>query len=631
MTEESPEMTTAGLNSHTQTLAAQSNPNQDTCYSDSNPFETREGSPRNKSTVGNGLKISMDEIGSTGNMMGETNRSRQSLDSTNSMKMDELLYQDADRQSIFKFGSGSSSLSGFGSPTSSVDADTARNVIASGELGERSGIGSRSRFAHEPTYNTSPSSSASFSSSWHNQPQRTNSTGTASETMSSYPQTRSNTVLTSTSSSSDSLPTRSNSPALSSSVGGDRPPTPPVGEVVRPRGDPFDMMTSSFGQPGEGGPATQASRSSTTTATHPYSEPQSELQDRDPQAPLTGERDMYHYDDDEGDDLAEAGTGNEFIQAPIFTRSISSPLPARIKHLKHPLMNQRLSHRGSDASAPTGSSIGGTSASSSLQQSQTRTNDLPSPSGRPALSTSNSGSTDDPIEAIVTPSALQTLSLELADSLQSAIQTLLHLSPPHLLDSAKEQYSGCTVQLPTTSISALLTAMKGLNYLSANVQELCMDPMALEPVISSTSSSRVSFSSQASSGIRGTLSNSVSRKGSLITLPDSALSPNSDSQNLQHRHRSATMPNPSHDIFDSSQNHDTVQEDFDIGELLQSTADLLGGLAAQAGVDIVLFHGDVGIKHVSVRGDGEGISYALSHVSYILRCTGKAPDLDWLT
>lgn len=56
-------------------------------------------------------------------------------------------------------------------------------------------------------------------------------------------------------------------------------------------------------------------------------------------------------------------------------------------------------------------------------------------------------------------------------------------------------------------------------------------------------------------------------------------------------------------------------EDFDIGELLQSTADLLGGQAAQSGVELVLFHGDVGIKHVSVKGDGEGLGYAVSVVS----------------
>jgi len=70
---------------------------------------------------------------------------------------------------------------------------------------------------------------------------------------------------------------------------------------------------------------------------------------------------------------------------------------------------------------------------------------------------------------------------------------------------------------------------------------------------------------------------------------------------------------PDHGILGSIPSK--TSEDFDIGELLQSVADLLGGQAAQAGIDFVLFHGDVGIKHVSVAGDGEGLGYALSHVS----------------
>jgi osomolarity two-component system response regulator SSK1 len=135
-------------------------------------------------------------------------------------------------------------------------------------------------------------------------------------------------------------------------------------------------------------------------------------------------------------------------------------------------------------------------------------------------------------------SPLSTLSSELADSLQSAIQTLLHLSPPHLLDNAKEQYSGCAVQMPTTSVSALLTSMRSLNYLASNVHAL----------------------SEPTAPMRKT-------------------------------------------------------EDFDIGELVQNVADLLGGQAAQSGVDLVLFHGDTGIKHTSVHGDVEGLGYLLGHVS----------------
>ena len=55
--------------------------------------------------------------------------------------------------------------------------------------------------------------------------------------------------------------------------------------------------------------------------------------------------------------------------------------------------------------------------------------------------------------------------------------------------------------------------------------------------------------------------------------------------------------------------------DFDIGENLQSVGDALSGMAADVGVDLVLFHGDVGMKHIAVKGDEIGISYTLSHVS----------------
>ena len=58
----------------------------------------------------------------------------------------------------------------------------------------------------------------------------------------------------------------------------------------------------------------------------------------------------------------------------------------------------------------------------------------------------------------------------------------------------------------------------------------------------------------------------------------------------------------------------TAQNDFDIGEMLQSVGDALSGVAAQAGVDLVLFHGDVGMKHIAVKGDESGLSYTLSHV-----------------
>ncbi|WWC90025.1 uncharacterized protein L201_004955 [Kwoniella dendrophila CBS 6074] len=195
--------------------------------------------------------------------------------------------------------------------------------------------------------------------------------------------------------------------------------------------------------------------------------------------------------------------GFDFEPPPAFNRTFSSPLPQRLGYLRHPL-------------SPTYDPIG---------------------SAHPP---SISSITEPPPTAKPPPTALHSVSLEFADSLQSAIQTLLHLSPPHLLDNAKEQYSGCTVQVPATSLSALLTSMRGLNFLSAHAEEL----------------------------VEGPEHGPLMRKG----------------------------------------------QDFDIGELLQNVADMLSGQASQQAIDFVLFHGDVGIKHVSVHGDGEGLSYALSHV-----------------
>ncbi|WWC61113.1 uncharacterized protein I303_103691 [Kwoniella dejecticola CBS 10117] len=195
--------------------------------------------------------------------------------------------------------------------------------------------------------------------------------------------------------------------------------------------------------------------------------------------------------------------GYNFDPPPTFSRTFSLPLPQRLGFLRHPL-------------SPTYDPIA--SAHPTPLSSLTE----PPPTARPP------------------PTALHSVSLEFADSLQSAIQTLLHLSPPHLLDNAKEQYSGCTVQVPATSLSALLTSMRGLNFLAAHAEDLV---------------------------------------GGQDHGPDMK-----------------------------------TGSDFDIGELLQNVADMLTGQASQQAVDFVLFHGDVGIKHVSVTGDGEGLSYTLSHI-----------------
>ncbi|BEI94955.1 uncharacterized protein CcaverHIS019_0705360 [Cutaneotrichosporon cavernicola] len=145
------------------------------------------------------------------------------------------------------------------------------------------------------------------------------------------------------------------------------------------------------------------------------------------------------------------------------------------------------------------------------------------------------------------------ISVELVDSLRTAIQTLLYVSPPHLLDNAKEQYSGCAIQVPATSVSALLTSFRGLNYLCANLVPIC----------------------------------------------------NGGTGPVRH------------------------MEDFDIGELLQNVADQLSSEAAQAEVDLVLFHGDVGMKHVNMYGDRNGIALVYGHVlRQILSVCDKGDTLE---
>lgn len=191
-----------------------------------------------------------------------------------------------------------------------------------------------------------------------------------------------------------------------------------------------------------------------------------------------------------------SSTGSQFQHTPQFSRTMSMPLPSQLSHLQHP-------HR-----------------------LQTRT------------------AHSSPITSTGPLSPINSLSVELADAFQMVIQTMLQISPPQVLESAKEQYSACSLSVPTPSMSAMFTAMKTLNYMSANLLRF------------------------------------YSESGSLGYSDGEA----------------------------------RVQNVFDIGELLQGVGDTLSGVAAQAGVDLVLYHGEVGLKHVYVKGDECGILYALLHV-----------------
>lgn len=159
------------------------------------------------------------------------------------------------------------------------------------------------------------------------------------------------------------------------------------------------------------------------------------------------------------------------------------------------------------------------------------------------------------------------VSLELADSVEMVVQTLLQIAPAQILDPVKEQYAACSLSVPTSCLSAVFTTMKNLNFVSANMPELC------------------------------------ARSG--------RTTPQAESDALVSSPVTRAMIVPS---------------DFDVGEMLQGVGDALSGCAAQRGVDLVLVHADVGLKHVAVRGEEFGLSNTLTHVSRLWRTERRHSD-----
>jgi osomolarity two-component system response regulator SSK1 len=189
---------------------------------------------------------------------------------------------------------------------------------------------------------------------------------------------------------------------------------------------------------------------------------------------------------------------------PSISRTLSTPLPSQLSQLQHPYRPGPSNNFHSSSSVPSSHSF----------------------------------------------AQISEVSMELADSVQLVIQTMLQISPPQVLDPAKEQFSACALSVPTSSMSAMFTAMKNINYISANMTSFC-DHRA------------------------------------------------EDAISLQDRAKPETMHN-----------------EFDIGEMLQCVGDALSGSAAQVGVDLVIYHGDVGLKHVYVSGDESGLGFALTHVKF---------------
>ncbi|RXW23607.1 hypothetical protein EST38_g2257 [Candolleomyces aberdarensis] len=218
------------------------------------------------------------------------------------------------------------------------------------------------------------------------------------------------------------------------------------------------------------------------------------------------------------------------------------PLPSQLNELQHPHRTNTRRRSDFDTSGPEDSTATMTTVDEESSSSESPSSGYDSPH-------------------------VKELSYELADSIQMVVQTLLQISPAQVLDPTKEQFTACSLSVPTSSMSAMFTVMKNINFLSANME---------------------SYFTQVPGGM--------------------------SSRRLEKQ----PMRSPSA--------YPTDRIEFDIGDTLQAIGDSLSGSAAQVGVDLVLYHGDVSLKHVNVYGDEASLRYAITQVIQQVLNTAERGD-----
>lgn len=217
----------------------------------------------------------------------------------------------------------------------------------------------------------------------------------------------------------------------------------------------------------------------------------------------------------------------------------------------------------------------------------------------------------------------------LADTLQLPISTLLQVIPPHLLDPSHERLSAMSLQVPVTSIEALLEACRTLNWLFARVAE--------------SSSPSASLARSTLSGPRRTLTQppedteGETWRGTATSLDQDhhqrarsasafAALERAGGASMQ---RSDTANLPRSGLAPRSGTAQFI--DFDIFELTQRVADMAAGQAAERHVDLVLLQNhngddlkseqkqqqhDLGSSlSYSVKGDEGATRFAMVQVS----------------
>src|ERR1700691_182 len=218
-----------------------------------------------------------------------------------------------------------------------------------------------------------------------------------------------------------------------------RVPTPVVVEL--PTSSKFG-----FAWPAEQPPAVQAPLSSERAVSLSSSEGESDGSDAENTSGLQSQTD--HSDENEptptnkrslkSDQQVLAEKVEKAASLPRLSRAISMPLPSRLGHLQNPRRPSHSSHASNSPSSPIS-------------------------------------------EVPPEYSQFHELSLELADSVQMMVQTLLQISPSQVFDPAKEQFSACSLSVPTPCMSAVFTSMKNLNYISANMAAFCAGDPSRDP------------------------------------------------------------------------------------------------------------------------------------------------------
>ncbi len=226
-----------------------------------------------------------------------------------------------------------------------------------------------------------------------------------------------------------------------------------------------------------------------------------------------------------------------------------------------------------------------------------------------------------PLSASTTSAGLSHL---IAETLQMPIATLLQLLPPHLLDPSHERFSSTALQLPVTSVGAVLEGYKVVNWLCSNAAAEGGSSAPATPT-------GVAASAEKSDAIPPRQRAPSIQLDGLDILPAPIANDAAASGGLKlNTSGAAGLPSTtSTRSGGGEQGAGGRNSDFDLLELVQRVADAVSGQTASKDIDVVLLNESLlGHEHTaaqeqnapvecSVRGDQGAIRFGIMHVSRV--------------